>query len=156
MGQPNVYIASAPNGTVQLNTHTTPRSMITDHDFTTPNGMRIKSEHTLPDAHDNGRAFTGYTSSAQNVQDWWESSITLETSQNNSATRTANVSKANMTAEMGIRRHNNNTELADGQPALSIDPGSWNSLIGVPWFRSTATHVSRSTRQAFTAQRSTT
>ena len=102
-GQPNLYAAGSLDGNVQLTALATPRSMATDYDFTTPDGIRVTSEHTTPEGNDNGQAFPTFPSSAQDAQDWWESSITVGTTQNNPATRKANVSKA-VTAACGNGR----------------------------------------------------
>ena len=140
-GQPNLYNAGSLNGAVELNTIATPRSMVTDYDFNTPDGIHVTTEPVLqptqpssqrplwlPAGTDTEHSFPTFPSSSQDAQDWWESSITFGGNRTSSTTSTTAVPKAAAAAGPNVHTYISNTELADGRQALLVDPGSWSNL----------------------------
>lgn len=150
-GQPNLFIAGSIDGTVDINTMVTPRSMVTDYEFTTPEGGRPTSHHTTPGRSDTEQSYPIFPSTAQDAQDWWGSSMSFDSTSNSSTIPT--VPKAVTAAGTGVQTYISNTELADGRQALLVDPGSWNNLAGAPWCRRTAVLAGRNGLKATQTRR---
>ena len=125
-GQPNLlqqglgYNNGVPDPNI-ITSITTPRSMVTDYDFGTPQSS--------------SNAFPVFPSTDLDAEHW---SGSLGTSSSSSSRPNYGTG-----ASSSHHAYISNTELADGRQALLIDPGSFNNLTGSPWARRTAQLANR-------------
>ena len=130
-GQPNLLNVGTISGEVELTGMTTPRSVVTEYDFGTPDSSVSRT-----------RLYPVFPATNADAEEW-QSSMTL-----------ANQPQT-ATVEGGSQAFSyiSNTELADGRQALLIDPGSWHNLTGSPWARRTAVLASRHNRPSKQTER---
>ena len=140
--------------------------MATDYEFGTPQqdipglGEELPTDNPLhPNSFSPGVSYPTFPVSEEDARTW-NTSLQFDGRETYNNETVANVPEAALAEgtarpQMTSASYISQTELANGQQALLIDPGSWGNLTGTPWARRTAVLAGRSNKKSKQTKRDT-